>query len=640
MKKSVSSLVRTHRDATDNKESFSWCRGDADLDDHPNKPCQHRRSASKHHLPRHTIWDTVKYPADFPHFTYVNPDAPKGGALTLSARGTFDSLHPFILKGTTARGTGMIYDTLMASSLDEPFTQYGLIAESVEVPANKAWVVFTLRQQARFHDGKPITADDVVFSFKALKEKGLPAYRRYYANVLSAEKLSRHKVKFLFDQADNRELPTMVGQLPILPAHYWQDKDFTQSTLDPPLGSGPYRIAAVDQGRSIRYERVADYWAKDLPVRRGQFNFDSLRYLYFRDSTVEFEAFKSRTFDIYTDYSSRNWKTGYDFPAASKGLVKKLKLPDLNPSGMQGFVVNTRRAPFKDPRVREALSYLWDFEWTNNNLSTGEMERITSYFENSELASRGLPTGKELDILSRYRDQLPERLFTQAFVPPSSDGSGFDRSNLRKAMTLFNQAGWHTVEGRLLNANGEPFEIEFLEYDQRSEGNIAAYIQNLNKLGIQARIRLVDTTQYVNRVREYDFDSLTMLWGQSLSPGNEQRYYWGSTAGQQPGSRNLAGINDPVVDALIEALVQAPDRDTLVATTRALDRVLLWGFYVTPQWHYPYHRVAVWDRFAHPPLVDTYAEFPSRAIQTWWSDLPKRASTDPSTSTTEVSETP
>jgi microcin C transport system substrate-binding protein len=593
----------------------------------------------------YSIWGDIQYPKDFTHFDYIDPKAPKGGTLTLMAKGTFDSLHPFVANGTVALGISdvgeilVVYETLMVRSRDEPSTAYGLIAESLEVAADKSSLIVNLRQQARFHDGKDITADDVVFSFNVLKEQGHPGYRQYFAKIIRAEKLSAYRVKFLFSEANNRALPMLIGDLPVLPAHYWKDRDFSVSSLEPPLGSGPYRVGAVDQGRSIRYERVADYWAKDLPINRGQYNFDTLHYIYFRDNTVAFAAFKSQDFDLYTEYDSNHWKNSYSFPAVLDGRVKKFKLPDLNPRGMQGFALNTRREKFKDPRVRQALSYAWDFEWSNNTFANGDLVRTNSYFENSEQASRGVPMGKEFALLEPYREQLPSALFTQSFKPLDTDGSGYIRDNLRKALTLLNEAGWHLHGDRLLNTDGKQFSIEFLNFDQRLEGIIAALIKNLEKLGITGSIRLVDATQFISRRRSYDFDSILHTWQQTPSPGGDQRFYWGSEAGKQEGSLNYAGIDSPVVDGLIEAMVQAQDRETLAAATRALDRVLLWGFYVIPQWYLPYHRVAAWDNVSNPSLVGTYHQYPSRhrAVQTWWSkDLgTKSQRSQPSTGGTQ-----
>jgi microcin C transport system substrate-binding protein len=562
------------------------------------------------------------YPPDFKHFRYVNPDAPKGGDVRLSASGTYDSFNPYILKGVPAAGIGYVFETLMVSSADEANTEYGLIAESVETPPDRSWVIFNLRPQARFHDGKPITADDVVFSFEIIKSKGHPRYRAYYANVAKVEKLDRLKVKFIFKGGENRELPVIMGQLTVLPKHYWESRDFAKTTLEPPLGSGPYRIETSEAGRSVTYRRIPDYWGDKLPVNVGRQNFGSIRYDYYTDRTVQREAFKGAAFDLYVENTAKEWALGYDFPALRDGLVKKEAIPNELPTGMQAFAFNTRRTLFKDSRVRRALGYAFDFEWTNKVLFFGQYTRTRSYFSNSELASTGLPLPGELAILERYRGRIPDQVFTDIFEPPRTDGSGNIRDNLREAFRLLKEAGWIVRDGKLVNAEtGKPFEFEMLLIEPAFERVALAYKRNLQRLGIAMRVRTVDTAQYQNRIDRFDFDMAVEGFGQSLSPGNEQRDYWGSLAADIPGSNNTIGIKDPVVDELIDLIIAAPDRKTLIDRTRALDRVLLWGFYVVPNWHNRVFRVVWWDKFGRPPIVPKY----TYGFDTWWVDPEKDA---------------
>src|SRR5262245_1408847 len=524
----------------------------------------------------------LKYPPGFTHFQYVNPDAPKYGSVKLAAIGTFDTLNPFVLKGVPATGLGGVFDTLTVASEDEPFSQYGLVAESIEMPQDRSWVAFTLRPQARFHDGSPITVEDVIWTFDALKAKGRPFYRSYYAQVVKAEKVGDRKVRFTFGPGDNRELPLIVGQLPVLSRTYWAQRDFEKTTLEPPLGSGAYRVESLDPGRSITYRRVKDYRAAKLPVNVGRHNFDSIRYDYYRDTTVAIEALKAGEYDFRLENVAKNWATAYNIPAVTRGLLKKEEIANEVPTGMQGFVLNTRRPLFQDARVRRALAYAFDFEWSNKNLFYGAYTRTKSYFSNSELASSGLPTPEELKILEPLRGKVPDEVFTKEYQPPSTDGSGNIREGAREALRLLAEAGW-TVKGqRLVNARGEPMQFEILLDDPTWERIALPFAKNLERLGITARVRVVDAAQFEKRQDDFDFDVIVGLWPQSLSPGNEQREFWGSQAADARGSRNLAGIKDPAVDRLIELLIQAPDRPSLVARTRALDRVLLWGAYVIP----------------------------------------------------------
>ena len=564
------------------------------------------------------MYGEPKYGPDFTHFDYVNPDAPKGGTVRLGAAGTFDSFNPYIIKGNPAAGAGA--ETLLVASEDEPFTKYGLIAETIEWPDDRSWVAFTLRPQARWHDGQPITVEDVIFSLEALKTKGQPFYRFYYGTIDRAEKVGDRKVKFFFKEAGNRELPLIAGEMPILPKHYWQGRDFERTTLEPPLGSGPYRIADFEAGRFVVLERVPDYWGRNLPVNVGQNNFEQMRYDYFRDETVLRQALKAGVLDFRIENQAKAWALDYDIPAVRKGWLKKVQFPEERPAGLQAFVFNTRRPIFADRKVREALNYAFDFEWTNRVLFFGQYKRSESYFSNSELASRGLPEGLERAVLDRYGGRVPEEVFSREYRAPITDGSGWPRANLLRALALLNEAGWVVRDMKLVDErSGEQMRFEILIVSPTFERIILPFVRNLKRLGIDARIRLVDESQYINRLRSFDFDMAMLVWGQSESPGNEQRDYWGSTAANSPGSRNYIGVSDPVVDELIEAVINAPDRASLVARTRALDRVLLWGFYVIPGWHLSADRVLYWDKFSYPAVS------PKRGVQfdTWWFDSTK-----------------
>ena len=568
------------------------------------------------------MYGDLAYPPDFTHFAYADPDAPAGGEVVYSALGSFDSLNPFILRGQPAAGIGIVFETLTARALDEPFSAYGLLAETIEMPEDRSWVAFTLRPEARWHDGTPVTVEDVVFSLETLKTKGHPLYRAYYKNVTGAEAAGERRVIFHFDGELNRELPLIVGELPILPKHYWEGRDFEATSLEPPLGSGPYRVAAVDPGRSITYERVPDYWGRDIPVNAGRYNFDRMRYEYYRDANVALEAFKAGRYDFRLENIARLWATAYTGPAIDAGLIVKEEIPDESGDGMQGFVFNTRREIFRDPRVREALGYAFDFEWTNRTLFYGLYARTKSYFSNSELASRGLPDERELKILEPFRSELPESVFTAVYEPPSTDGSGGLRENLRTALGLLREAGW-VIDPRtrkLVNGEtGEPMRFEVLLVNPAFERIVGPMLRNLERLGIDATMRTVDTAQYQNRVDAFDFDMVVNVWGQSLSPGNEQRDFWSCAAAETPGSRNLAGICDPVVDALIDRVIAADSREDLVAATRALDRVLLAGHYVIPNWHSRVNRVAYWKKLVHPDVMPRYAI----DLNAWWIDSGK-----------------
>lgn len=570
--------------------------------------------------------EPAKYPANFKHFDFVNPDAPKGGELRQSGFGGFDSLNPFINKGVAADDIGLIYDTLTRHSLDEPFTEYGLLAEKIEVAPDHRWVRFYLRPQARFHDGQAVTAADVVFTFDALMKDGAPQYKAYYADVAKATAEDAQRVRFDFKRSNNRELPLILGQLPVLPKHWWSNREFNKGNLEIPLGSGPYNVADVAAGRSIRYERVKDYWGNDLAVNRGFYNFDSILIDYYRDTTVALEALKAGQFDYWLEISAKNWASAYDVPAVKDGRLRKEEIANHNPTGMQGFVFNIRRPLFQDPRVREALGLLFDFEWTNKQLFNGAYTRTRSYFENSELAASGLPSSEELKILEPLRAKLDPKVFNSAFEVPRSDASGIIREQQRRAYQLLQEAGWKIVDDKMVDADGKPVSLEFLLAQTDFERVLLPYKRNLADLGIELVIRRVDVSQYINRLRSRDFDMIVGGFGQSSSPGNEQREYWHSSSADNPGSRNFIGLKDPAVDSLVEGLINADSRQSLVAHTRALDRVLLAGHYVIPNWHIKTWRVAYWDRLQHPEATPLY----DVGLMTWWAK-PELAQPSPTT---------
>ncbi|SBW12341.1 conserved exported hypothetical protein [uncultured Alphaproteobacteria bacterium] len=571
--------------------------------------------------PRHglAMHGAPAYPADFTHFAYTNPEAPKGGLLKLHALGGFDTLNPFTLKGMSAAGLGLTYDTLMAAAQDEPFTEYGLVAETVTVPEDRAWARFDLRPEAKWHDGRPITPEDVIFSLETLREKGDPFYRSYYAGVAKVEKTGPHAVTFTFAEAGNRELPLIIGQMPVLPKHYWQGRDFAATTLEPPLGSGPYKVASFETGRTITLERVKDYWGKDVPANAGRYNWDTIRYDYYRDTTVALEAFKSGAFDMIGEYEAKKWATAYDFPAARDGRVIRAEIPKHTPSGMQGFVYNTRHPVFADPRVREALAYAFDFEWTNAALFHGAYSRTNSYFDNSELAASELPSPAELKLLEPFRKDLPPEVFTRVYKAPVTQGPDGIRANLRIALAKLRAAGYALKDGVMTDAAGQELRFEILVNAIQAttfERVVLPFVQNLRKIGVVAEMRVADVNQYQNRMQQFDFDMTTGSFPQSLSPGNEQEGFFGSAVADQPGSRNTAGVRSPAVDAMIRHIVLAKDRDDLIAATRALDRILLWSHYVIPQWFLPYDRLAYWNRFGKPEILTLHGADTSA----WWID--------------------
>ena len=559
----------------------------------------------------------LKYPKGFSHFDYVNPEAPKGGSLKLSVVSNgFDSFNPFVIRGVAAAGVSTyVYDTLMESSSDEPFSEYGLIAESVEFPEDRRYVIFNLREVAKFQDGTPITAKDVEFSHRILTTEGHPFYRNYYADVRKVTIENSHRIRFDFGETDNRELPLILGQMPILPAHYWEEREFGRNGLDVPVGSGPYRIGSFDAGRSVTYELIEDYWAKDLPVRVGRFNFQRIQYEYYNDDTVALEAFKAGNFDFRQETSAKNWATAYTGRRFEDGRIVREAIPHQRPSGMQGFVFNTRKPVFRDPKVRQALAYGFDFQWANRNLFFDQYTRTNSYFENSELASSGLPEGPELDILERFRDQLNPEVFTREYTPPDTSDSRSMRDNLRAAMELLNEAGYSIRGGKMVHEEtGKQLSFEVLLFQKSFERVVLPFTRNLERLGIDVTVRLVDSNQYIQRVRSFDFDMITQVLPQSDSPGNEQREYWHSSTAEVSGSRNFMGVNDPVVDQLVDMVIQAPDREQLVHRVRALDRVLLHSHYVIPHWHLTKDRVAYWNHLQRPEVT------PKNGIDlnNWW----------------------
>jgi microcin C transport system substrate-binding protein len=572
-----------------------------------------------------------KYPADFTHFGFVNPDAPKGGLVRLPSIGGFDSLNPVLYRGERAPGISLVNENLMSDSIDEPSTSYGLIAEWASYPEDYSSVTFKLREDARWHDGKPVTPDDVIYSLDVNK-KANPRMGLYYKNVSHAEKTGKNKVTFYFDTKGNRELPMIMGQLTVLPKHFWmgtnadgETRDPMKTTLEPPLGSGPYRVKTVRPGRSITFERVDDYWGKDLPVNKGMWNFDKIRFDCYRDMTVAFESFKAGNLDFWNETSSKNWAMAYDFPAVRNGEVirEEVKLNRVMP--MQAFVMNLRRPQFQDRSVRQALNLAFDFEWANKNLFYGQYERVRSYFQNSELAApAALPEGRELEILETMRGQIPEEVFTTVHQNPSNNEKTAMRNNLRKAVKLLREAGWHVKDGKLTNTKtGQQMTIEFLLVSPLFERIVQPYIRNLDRLGITSSIRLVDSAQYTRRLNNFDYDVIVGNFAQSESPGNEQRDFWGSEAADREGSTNLIGVKDKAIDKLIDHVIFAKDREELVAATRALDRVLLWSDFVVPQWFSPSSRIAFWHRYDEP---ETLPGLTPGFLQVWWQDKDKATS--------------
>ena len=561
-----------------------------------------------------------KYGPGFAHLDYVNPDAPKGGALRRAATGTFDTLNPFIIKGVAAHGRHHVFETLLKRTWDEPFSLYGLIAESIEVPDDRSSVAFTLRPEAHFHDGSPITVDDVIFSWETLKEQGRPNHRLYYGKVRTVERPDARTVRFVFDSGTpDRELPLILGLMPILSKAYYTSTTFEETTLTPPLGSGPYRIESVDAGRGIVYRRDPGYWGRHLPINRGQHNFDVISYDYYRDDDVMMEAFRAGEYDLRQELSAARWAIGYDFPAVADGRVMLERLPHGRPSGMFALVFNTRHEVFAERAVRYALSLAFDFEWINKALLQGAYVRTHSIFDNSELGSSGLPQGGELALLEPHGSRLPAELFESAYRAPALEGGL--RANLAAARRLLAEAGWVVEDGSLRRAaDGLPLAFEILLVNPGNEKIALAFARNLKRLGVETKVRTVDTAQYQYRRNVYDFDMIVYRWGMSLSPGNEQAFYWGSDAAHQEGTRNYPGIEDPAVDDLIARMTQARARADFVDVIRAMDRVLMWGHYLVPLYHLNDDRYAYWNKFRRPESVPLYGA----VLDTWWEE-PGRA---------------
>ena len=569
----------------------------------------------------------LKYPANFSHFDWVNPDAPKGGTMRFMGMGTFDTLNAYTFKGTSPISTANflqygvtgLNEPLMAGtgyydpSGDEPTSSYGLIAKSVEYSEDRSWVVFNLRPQARFHDGKPITAYDVAFSYRLLLKEGHPQYRTSLQEVKRVDILNRHRIRFVFKRSGNPLLILRLGELPVLPQHYWKDRDFKATTFEPPLGSGPYRITEVSPGRSLTFERVKNWWGEKLPVNRGKYNLDRVEVEFYRDTHVAFEAFKAGEFDFYIEHQAKNWANGYRFPAVARGEVIRAEIPHQIPTQTQALFINSRRATFAERKVREALGLMFDFEWTNRALFNSAYVRAKSYYPNSEFSATGTPEGAEWLKLSPYRKQLPKRLFSEPFAMPQTDGRGIPRETLRRALGLLAEAGWKPSGQYLLNAKGQPLQFEILLVNPNLERILQPFTENLASIGIQANLRTVDRAQYKQRLDQFDFDMILLTLPQTLSPGLEQWLYFHSSQAKVKGGKNYAGVNHPVVDALLDKLLSAQTRDEQIAATRALDRVLLWQHYTIPNWYINYHRLAYRNRFAFvttPPYT--------LGLRTWW----------------------
>ena len=572
-------------------------------------------------------FEQLKYDAQFTHFDWVNPHAPKGGSVRLMAFGTFDSLNPYTLKGTSpistadfaSYGISELNEPLMVGngqydpSGDEPSSSYGLIARSVEYSEDRSWVVFNLRPEATFHDGMPITAYDVAFSYRLLVKQGHPQYRTNLQDVKRVDILGRHRIRFVLKQANNPLLILHLGELPVLPQHYWKHRDFKATTYTPPLGSGPYRITQVVPGRRMVFERVKDWWGEKLPVNRGKYNFDRVEVEFYRDSNVAFEAFKAGEFDFYIEHQAKNWANGYKFPDVKRGEVIRAEIPHQIPAQTQALMMNARRPLFAQRKVREAMGLLFDFEWTNRTLFNNAYIRASSYYPNSEFSATGKPEGREWLLLSPYRQQLPAKLFTQTFSVPQTAGAGIPRDTLRRALLLLEQAGWTLSGQRLVNARGEPLQFEILLVNPNLERIFQPYAENLARIGISVSLRTVDRAQYKQRLDQYDYDMILATLPQTLSPGLEQRLYFHSSQVAIKGGKNYAGIAHPVVDALLDQLLAAHSRDEQVAITRALDRTLLWQHYSIPNWYLNNHRIAYRNRFSFvstPPYT--------LGLRAWW----------------------
>ena len=578
---------------------------------------KHAYSEKVHGIAMH---GTPKYASDFENLDYVNPNAPKGGTVKFGSYGSFDNLNRVAFKGSKAAGLGYVNDTLMRRVWDEAFSLYGLIAEKVELPEDRASITFYLNSNATFHDGSPITRDDVLFSLETFQTKGTPNQKKTYGKVVETQLIGNDGIKMIFENNEDKELPLIIaGFLPIIPKRFYENLDVTKTFLDIPLGSGPYQVDSLDPGRQIKYKRVENYWAKDLPVNKGLYNFDTIIYDYYKDSNVLVEAFKVGEYDFRREYNVKRWLSEYDFKAVQNGEVILTEMNNDRPVGMNGLVMNTRRDIFNNRNVRLALSYAYDHEWINKTIYQNAYVRTDSYFDNSPLASSGLPSKNELELLNVWKDEIPAEVFTESFTPPITDGSGNDRKNLLKAKEILEKEGWFVENGKLVK-DGKEFKFEFLIVSPSDEKIALAYQSNLKKLGITMDVRTVDSSQYQERLLSYDFDMIKRYWGVSLSPGNEQQFYWGSEVGQKDGSRNYPGINSPAVDALIEKLISATNREELTTAIHALDRVLLWGHYVVPLYHSNKDRIAYWDFFEYPDEIPLYGI----VIESWWINKDKQ----------------
>ncbi|MEC7489330.1 MAG: extracellular solute-binding protein [Pseudomonadota bacterium] len=566
-----------------------------------------------------TLLDSLKYPSNFKHLDYVNPNAPKGGFIRRYAFGTFDSFNPYIIKGNPTGVSSLVYQTLLDTPLDEILAGYGQIAESIEVPDDLSYTTFNLRPEARFHDGSPVTVKDVIWTFNTLKKYGAPFYRFYYKNIARAVNLGQHKVRFEFTGPPNRELPHITGQLPVMSKKWWSTRNFSATTLEPPLGSGPYRIKSFEPGRYVVVERVKNWWGEKIPVNVGRHNFNNIRYDYYRDQTVALEGFKAGLYDIRSESSSLRWATQYNFAARKAGRVKLEEIAHARPTGMQAFVFNIRRKQLQDPVLRQAMANAFDFEWSNKKLFFGQYTRTKSFFSNSVLAATKLPSPEELALLEPWRGKIPDEVFTKVYAPPSTNGSANLRHNLRTGLRLLKKAGYKIENNKLLSPRtGEPVKFEVLLVSPAFERIVSPFARNLRRLGIDATIRTVDQSQYINRIRTFDFDVIVHTFGQSESPGNEQRDFWGSDSAARNGSSNVIGIKNAAIDALVEMIISADDRKRLVVATRALDRVLQWNHYVIPQWHVRIDRIAYWNKFGIPKHAKYGAD-----TMSWWIDLAK-----------------
>lgn len=557
-----------------------------------------------------------KYAADFKHLDYANPDAPQGGTLHQAVIGHFDTLNNHIIQGRAAMGLTLTQDSLMARVWDEPFTLYGLVAETIQIPEDRSYIIFNLSPKARFHDGRPMTPDDVIFSYESYRKYGHPVRRRVYGMVEKVTKLDEDSIRFDFGDGHDAETALILALMPVLPKHYWmsESRDISKTTLTPPLGSGPYKITHADPGRSITYKKVPDYWARDLPVNAGHYNFDTVIHSYYRDDDIAFEAFKSGNYNLRRESDIGKWTTGYNFPAVQDGRILARAIPHERPERVRSLVFNTRRPVFADHRVRQALSLMFDFDWLNKNLFYGAFKRIDSFFPNSELAARNLPEGAELAALREYKDDLPPELFTN---PYTTNDDRDRRSNMRKALKLLDEAGWHVIDQKLLRKeDGAPFSFEILLQTQEEKKIALAFAQSLERLGITANLRQVESAQYQGRLESFDYDMVFFTWFNSLSPGNEQVNYWGSAAADMNGSRNYPGVKNPAIDALAKSIAQAPDREALVVQTRALDRALLWGYYTIPLYYLGKDLMAHDAHLSSSPNVPTYGT----VIETWWFD--------------------